>query len=954
MPDIPDVALSAFRLLCFGTFHIEVQGNLLPPIRSQKGEQILAYLAARHGEDVERSIIAEALWPDSLGDTALTNLRQILSDLRRALGSAATCVESPTRDTLFLRLSGSHTDLIVFDQIASKMWQIKHVPDADLEHLVSLYRRPLLEDWTDEWVLEERNRCDGIWQKALNELSRRAVTEQKYEEAKNRLRQLAWRGICDEKPWEDLIQALVTAKKFVVARQCFDELTAHCHRIHETAPTTNRKALFQDVPVPQNPPNRHAIPGLANSKLPHYISGFFGREEELETLQNALVTNRQRLTTLTGPGGAGKTRVAVEAARLLAFHFPNRLWFVPLASLSAPDELFPVLARALGRRPAAGHSRDAVIAFLQAQKAPILLVLDNFEHLVEGGADVVRELLHQAPLLSCLVTSRARLGIAGERLLPLSPLDVPCPAQTPEQLGEISSVRMFVDLARSVKPDFALTTQNAPTVGELCRRLEGIPLALELCAAWAAVLTPAQMVSRLAERFTFLVQTRAAPGDRHRSLQAALLVSYELLRPDLQALFARIAVFRGGWTQDAANAVCDPFATLEGLDHLVDGSLIRSEDLGGEMRFAMLETLREFAGEHLDAPVRAIIQERHAAYYHAFMVEAEERFHSEEQGIWFARVRQEESNVHAALNWFRQTIGLSEEKRRQGFALAMAFIHYGAAGINSTPMQAYLRELLTILPAKERRSREYAQALITVAGFDILSGHHEAAQQAMTRAHQIHQDLGEETGSFVGGLGWCQLEMQNYAEAKALFADASDCCQRTGHKETYARLFNAQAIACYKLGEYKEAHYFAKEGVAHQRALKDMAGILQVLTTLGVCTRALGDHQGSKTAYREAAEIALRLKAGGASVYALEGWAYLKATTGGYRNAASLLGSAAALRQSMACPKPESERSDYERYVALAKAHLSADEFETAWAEGSRRSWNHALEFALSTEDVEK
>jgi predicted ATPase len=321
-------------------------------------------------------------------------------------------------------------------------------------------------------------------------------------------------------------------------------------------------------------------------QLPPQFTRFFGRAEEIARLEGLLLDEQARLVTLTGPGGSGKTRLALEVARQVLEPFRGAVWFVPLADLADSRLIVDAVGEALSIQQVPGVERlEQVVEVLSRQ--PTLLVLDNFEHLLreeegergerEDGRGrkrteenttspphhlttsptaLVRTLLSRVPTLACLVTSRQRLELAGEREYRVRPLPTPEGVTTLAEVVRCESVRLLVDRAQAARPDFQVTARNVSAVAALCDGLEGIPLALELAAARAQVLTPAQMVAQLEQRFDFLVSRRRDVAARHRTLRAAMEWSYQLLPLELQRFFARLSVFRGGWTLEAAAAVC--------------------------------------------------------------------------------------------------------------------------------------------------------------------------------------------------------------------------------------------------------------------------------------------------------------------------------------------------------------------------------------------------------------
>lgn len=407
-----------------------------------------------------------------------------------------------------------------------------------------------------------------------------------------------------------------------------------------------------------------AEPGRSTN-LPSQFTRFFGREKELERLRDLLAVGIEtgepktaaRLITLVGPGGAGKTRLALEAAGRCGPPVAG-LWFVPLADISTGEQIGGAILDAIrvARWPGSAPLDQALEALAHA---PALLILDGFEALVPEGLPVIRELLDRAPMLACLVTSRRRLGLSGERVVEVRPLPVPraTEAVTPERLARSASVQLFVDRAQAVQPDFQVTPANADAVAALCRRLEGIPLALELAAGRAAVRSPRQMLADLEKRLDLLQSHRPDVLPRHRTLRAAMDWSIRLLSPELQRFYSGLAVFRAGWTLEAAEAVAaggeepEKGSALDALAQLREFSLIYTELTDAEVRFRVLETLREFALERLTGAEKAAAQQRHAGHFLRFSEDRIRRIRTSEEPMALGQLEADLENVRAAMDW---------------------------------------------------------------------------------------------------------------------------------------------------------------------------------------------------------------------------------------------------------------------------------------------------------------
>ncbi|HLV81487.1 MAG TPA: BTAD domain-containing putative transcriptional regulator, partial [Chthonomonadaceae bacterium] len=603
----------ALRL--FGPLDVRLNDAPFPRLRIRKCQWILALLALRHDREIHRDWLAGTLWPESEASQALYNLRRCLSDLRSALGSEGERLASPTTRTVCLSLADASVDVLAFDAA------IARGDVASLEEAVLLYRGPLLEGCTEEWILAERQEREHAYLAALETLAAQAMAHRDQAVAARYLRLVVVTDPLRESAQCALLEALAACGDMAAATLAYREYRLYLYRTLHTEPAPETSALFQQI---RNRAQEKIAPETSSSscldtpsfagRLPLPLTGFVGRGEELAEITRIL--SAARLVTLVGPGGVGKTRLAIQVARQLAGQISDGAWFVDLAGLSDSAQLPQAIASVLKVQEEREQLLLEVLGNYLSGKQ-MLVVLDNFEHLVEGGAIIVQGLLERAPGLTCLVTSRQWLGLEGEQEFPVAPLLTPRLPGTPERLLEFGSVQLFVERAQAVRPDFQLTDANATAVAAICDRLEGIPLAIELAAARVAVLTPAQILAHLEHRLDFLMSRRHGIADRHRTLRAAIEGSYRLLPSPLQSLFSRLSVFRGGWTLEAAQEVCEEPEALDPLEQLREASLVVAEVEADstEIRFRMLETIREFAAEKLKPEWAADLRERHRDYF---------------------------------------------------------------------------------------------------------------------------------------------------------------------------------------------------------------------------------------------------------------------------------------------------------------------------------------------------
>jgi predicted ATPase len=396
------------------------------------------------------------------------------------------------------------------------------------------------------------------------------------------------------------------------------------------------------------------------NNLPLQPTLLIGREREVDAIKTLLARESVRLVTLTGPGGMGKTRLALQVAADLLADLRDGVWFVSLATTVDPQHVAETIAETLGLRSGGGRDiPDLITAFLRKKR--LLLVLDNFEQVVDA-APLVNELLATCPGLMVLVTSRVRLQLRGEHEIPVPPLDLPDSKHptNAELLSQFEAVRLFIERAQDVKPDFLVTNANVPAIAAICHRLDGSPLAIELAAARIRILPPAAMLARLEQRLSLLTGGARDLPERQRTLRGTIAWSYDLLGAHEQALFRQLAIFVGGCSLEAVETVAgrvdgpehNDNGTLDRLELLVAHNLVRQEEGAGEPWFRMLETIREFGLEQLSAHGElAEANQRHATYYFAFAEEADRGLKGTDSGEWVVRMESEYDNFRAALAW---------------------------------------------------------------------------------------------------------------------------------------------------------------------------------------------------------------------------------------------------------------------------------------------------------------
>ena len=585
------------------------------------------------------------------------------------------------------------------------------------------------------------------------------------------------------------------------------------------------------------------------NNLPQQLTSFVGRDAEIEQVTAVLAD--ARLVTLTGPGGTGKTRLSLEVAARSLDGFAGGVFFVDLSSVVDPSLVPSEIAKAIGMKEDPARSFVDVLEE-HLRDRTVLLVLDNFEQVMEAASDLDR-LLRAAPELRALVTSRSPLQVYGEREFPVPPLGLPDPSRLPDaaQLSQYEAVALFIDRATAVSPGFTVTNENAPAVAAICAGLDGLPLAIELAASRVKVLPPQAILSRLEDRLSLLrSESRTLPA-RQRTLRGAIDWSYDLLEEPQRRLLARFSVFAGGATFDWVEVVANPDGelgvdTLDALGSLVDKSLLRQmEDPDGEPRFSMLETIREYASERLEGSgERAELRRRHAEQVVAFAEAAEP--HLEGSASWLDRCEREHDNLRAALAWSLET---------QETAIGLGI---GAALWRFWQQRGYLREghrLLDELLANFKAERTAVRAAAENAAGSLAywQGDYPEAEQHYRLAFEIFRERDDRRGTMEAlfNLAYIPAVARRFDEARPLFEDTLEIARELGDRRMIAL---ASGSIAYTLLETDPAG--AIEMLEEQRTVARELGNrfweTDAVGSIGQAYRSMGELDAAEQQYREA------------------------------------------------------------------------------------------------------
>jgi predicted ATPase/DNA-binding XRE family transcriptional regulator len=715
---------------------------------------------------------------------------------------------------------------------------------------------------------------------------------------------------------------------------------------------------------PQRDPGLDADPGRDRHNLPLATSSLVGRAGELAQLEQRL--RESRLVTITGVGGCGKTRLALQVAHDLMDAFPQGAWWVELAPLSAPTLVPQAVAAALGLREQPGRSLlETLCAFLAKQH--LLLVLDNCEHVVATCADLAETLLRASATVRLLTTSREALRIPGEVTWRVPPLATPDPRanQGPTELLGYPAVQLFVERAQAIQPTFTLRAENARAVAAVSARLDGLPLAIELAAAWVRALGIEQLLQRLDGALRSELGSSRTATSRQQTLWATLDWSCALLSEPERVLIRRLAVFAGGWTLEAAEEVCTggavERATLLGhLTRLVDTSLVQVMERAGYARYRLLEPIRAYAAAHLAASQEAVVVRRaHAATYLALAEHLSDRTHMASEGQRMDLLELEHENFRVALRWSEETGAIEQGVRlcaalgrfwvvrgyisegrvwitallnAQGTAadsvtLARALLQAGnLAWYQGDPVAARLLHsralaLYCALPDAESG----LPAVLDALGLDARShGDYSEAQVFCTEALTLARSLGMAWVEVqaVYHLGLVAYDQMAWTEAHGWFAQCLTLAQEMGDTICIARALNGLAQVAHQAGDYIDARALYERGLAKRRELGELFGVALALVCLGEVLLDLGDLAQARTVLDESITITQELGDRQGMAQCLEAFAALASLAHQPEQAFRLLGAAAALRETSELPLSPASLAQLERRLGPARQAL--------------------------------
>jgi len=707
--------------------------------------------------------------------------------------------------------------------------------------------------------------------------------------------------------------------------------------------------IAREGSIPQDV-TKFTVRAAPRDNLPLQTTPFIGREREVKSIAELLKQQDVRLLTLTGPGGTGKTRLSLRVAMDLIDTFADGIFFVSLAPIRNPDVVSASIATTLGVTEGSERSVDENLAEYLAGKR-LLLVLDNFEHLLPASS-AVSSLLAKAPHLKVLATSREPLHLSSEQEYPVPPLAVPDPDNLPgiEALSEFEAVQLFIQRARAARPGFTLTDDNGSAVGEICSRLDGLPLAIELAAARVKMFSPEALLARLSSRLKLLTGGARDAPDRQQTLRGTIEWSYRLLSPSEQRLFTRLSVFHGGCTLAAAEEVCTSEEdtdddALEGMASLIDKSLLRQEG-EDETRFAMLETVREYSADKLaeeDAGNEA--RRDHAKYYLELAERAESELRGPKQAEWLQRLDAEHDNLRAALSWLLEE-GSDEAALRLAVSLGLFWHVRAHFGEGRHWVETGLERGGSVSPGTRMKALGCASTLA------ILQADRERAISAATEQLALarQQNDSANASQALVFLGIAAIHQGESALAVKYLEERLSIVRGLESPADYANTIYSLGLAKSEEGRFSEAIVQIEEALSAFRERGEQFWIANAVGGLAFIALMQGREGDARALLEEYLEMAVQLQDKANIAAGLEGLAALATETGDLRPACRLFACAGSLRAEIGGRLMSQRNSKFvEQRLNSARARLGDDEWARAWEEGKAMSPEQAIDLGPPT-----
>ncbi len=994
------MAEAAIYLL--GPFHLEINGSEIQLSR-RKAVALLSYLAMTR-QDISRDSLTELLYPGRSRTQAQSDFRTILWYMRDTIGSDWLRVN---RSMIGLRIAKDlWIDVHEFHTLLKLSRQPETLGDESrLTHLLgqaeSLYRGEFLAGFYlkdspafEDWQFYQKDTLQKAYASILKRLVEIHSSRGEFDLALDLGHKWLNLDPLDEAVHRHLMRLYIRSGKSSSALKQYERCKALLSKELGETPDEETEDLYEAIrssrlATTSGYDNRIAQINMVPGNLPVYRTPIIGRERESTEISNLLLREEIQILILTGTGGAGKTRLAVQIASELGNRFDDGVFFVDLAPIREPAYVITSIARTVGVREYQGKGRPlSELLKYYLKRKRLLLVLDTFEHLKPALAPV-QQLLLACPSCKALVTSRESLQATGISEYQVLPLDLPDleSGSSPESLNRFDAARLFVARAHQARSDFLVSAGNAATVAEICRRLDGLPLAIELAAPRLKILSVEGLLGRLTDRFKILRRSDDGLPFRQQTLQRTIEWSYELLNSGERRLFACLSVFKGGCTPEAAESVCtDPgenieIDVLEGLTSLLDKNLLFRREINGEVRISMLDTIREYSElEFQKIAETEKTTERHARFYLGLAEAAEPRLHGPDQMKWLERLERDNENLNEAMNWFLSS-GKALEACRLGAALRWFWTRYGHLRAGTEEMEKVLA-----LAESIQESIPRARALHTLGWLVFLQGYWSRGYRLYRESLNMFRRLGDRKGEgmVLSDLGLAQRWLGNSEEGtrhveeavliaraqgdplrlaisliwaysttggqfegkapQAELEEALELSRQVGNLWSLAHAHQGLGDMLKEIGEYAEARLHYKEALKGFRELKDRLWTAWTLEGLGRTQYLAREYRSAEFNFQKSLALFDILGDRGGAILVLRELAMLTRALGHHRQAATLLGAYTSNQKSLIGQEAAARLARSPELIAALNEYESGRQEE--WLQGKSMGYEQAVAYA--------
>ena len=944
-----------------GDFRLAYGDALLPTVSTARLKSLLAYLLLHRDAPQSRHHLAFLFWPDSTEAQAHNNLRQSLHRLRRSLPDAERFLQGDTQTIRWLPNSPFVLDVAEFEKAVESAES-----DDSLENAVSLYHGELLPGCYDDWILFDRERLQQKFHLILERLIQSYEKQGDYRTAIRHAERLLRADPLGEETYQQLIHLHLSSGDRTGAMRVYQTCARVLKRELDVEPSPETQAIFKGFQKTQAQPARYGSSRKRTNNLPTYLTSFIGRDTDLERLTRILsprdlLTGGERLLTLTGSGGCGKTRLAVQAASTLNGEFPDGVWFIDIATLTNPDLISNAIASVFNiqQQP----ERDLLLSIIDhLQDKELLLVFDNCESMVSPCARVIELLLHSCFRIQIIATSREKLNVPGERVWSISPLSLPDDTDlTVSALARSDAARLFIERACSVLPTFVPSPDNAAPIVQICHKLDGLPLAIELAAARVAVLTPAQIATRLDNAFQLLARANPSIPLRHQTLLSTIDWSYDLLSESERLLFQRLSVFSGGFTLEAVEAIC---ADREGqveirssdildlLSRLIDKSLVIVSDWVhmDHLRYRLLQPTWQYAHEKLThsndwEPLRL----RHLDYFLNLAEEAELHFIRVEQVTWFDRLLAEHDNLMAAIDWSFKSNELTRALRLIGslwyYWLARSYYKEGLMNLMRTI------EITKTEPLSPARAKAlWAAGAMYLWSDSDWSKAYPLLEEALA-ASRVLGDKQIIAGS-LGTLGATAFAQGDYAAAYTYLIESLSIFPAVDDKHGMGWSLAYLGDLFHLRNDDEQAQSLYEKSVENFREIGDINSLAYPIRRLGVIALERGNDDLAISFFKDSLKMNREVNYPKGIAACLGALARVELRQGQFIRAAKLYGAAKTLLDAVAGKLFPTDQAEFESTIATLQTHLDDLSLENAMAEGRGMGIAGAVDYALKPGEI--